>query len=55
MFQSIIAPAIKKKQQIMMSTFELRKHEREQFQKPKKAKIREETKDVNAGRKQKRQ
>lgn len=54
LFQSITAPAKKKKQQVMMNTFELRRHERDQFQNAKKSKIKEETKD-GMGRKQRRQ
>ncbi len=37
-----------------MNTFELKRHEREQYQNPKKTKIKEETKD-GMGRKQRRQ
>ena len=54
LFQSIAAPAKKKKQQVIMNTFELKRHEREQYQNPKKTKIKEETKD-GMGRKQRRQ
>jgi len=54
LYQSIAAPAKKKKQQVMMNTFELRRHERDQFQNAKKSKIKEETKE-GMGRKQRRQ
>jgi hypothetical protein len=37
-----------------MNTFELKRHEREQYQNPKKTMIKEETKD-GMGRKQRRQ